>query len=308
MDHMVFILNDFWRANMRDPNEQVLPERLLKYLNDAEENRKAEEKEEFLARNMSNRAAKSQVYHQKENVTSTKEFASLKELAEGFKAEWRRGYSTNDWIASMNAIYVLLEQIAVCLASLNLLGQGFDAVDGLLGTLVGEQQGLTAALAKAIDSATYQEPPADFLPKLQHRVALNNDGKLVFDSLSDVCRSNGEPLFTKVENPTIQAKLDILQKGLDDHFQAGIIAWLDIHGYEPQKVQGPRNSGEPEAVVYTGKFVDKDDPERVLTTEVFEELKVSEDHPERGLDALLKGKFNVDFQHTVSPSLTRSRG
>ncbi len=294
---------------MPDANGLVIPEDLKEHLIKTRAQEAAQVKSDFLARNMDNRASNRQVSYQKKYAKSTKEFANLKQLAEGFEQERRRGYSNNDWIQAMNAIWMLAEQIGICLASLNLPGQAFDAVDGLLGSLLGEQQGLTGAIAKAIDSATYREPPQEALPKLLHRVALDKDGKLAFDSLSDVRRSNGEPLFPTVENPAIQADLDTLRRALEKHYHEGIIAWLDSHGYEQEKVQGPRNQGEPQAVVYSGRIVDKDDPARVLTTQIFEELKVSEDHPERGLDAFLKGKFDdVDFQHTVSPSLTRSRG
>lgn len=120
----------------------------------------------------------------------------------------------------------------------------------------------------------FGKPPADTpVPSLKGTIEFTADHKLDVEQIADSLRSSdgGE-----------------LSEDHQINFIAGVVAWLNAVGYEPQKdAQGKR----------TDKFVSKNDPHELLTKDKFEELR---DDTDDGLMHFLSGRFDMSVEHTHS--------
>jgi hypothetical protein len=131
-------------------------------------------------------------------------------------------------------------------------------------------------------------PTLDELPRLQYYADIK-DGKLEFESLSDVKRSDGDPLFPIITPNTPddkRADIETVTRQLENSFKEGVVLWLNQNGYKA-------NRDEP------GVFVDMNDESIRLDKAEFDRLRA---HPHRGLDAFLHNKFDLDFEPKPAPS------
>lgn len=259
-----------------------------------------------LTHRMTARAHKGRASYEQQSARAVDAAAKLREIVASSKAEWGRGYN-NDWISSTYAMLAICNQLAEYIEACNVAGAALGTIDSFLGRQLGLEEkgypkdtGASELLYGAFDAYTYEDPPKKALPKLQYHAEFK-DGKLKVDSLKDMRRANGKPLFPTLDdqNEDIQRGIDTLRRDLEARLQAGVIVWLDSRGYKPEE-----KLTEDGSRVYTGVYLDKDapgDPSRNLTEEKFNELKISAGQPELSFDAFLKGQFGVDFQHVASP-------
>lgn len=126
------------------------------------------------------------------------------------------------------------------------------------------------------------------LPRLQYYADIK-DGKLVIESLRDVKRSDGEPLFPTITENTpddIKQKIQKVTSDFEKSFEQGVILWLNQNGYKSK-------NGE------RGVFVDMNDESIHLDKAEFDRLRAD---PDRGLDAFLHNRFDFDFEAKAAPS------
>ena len=299
---MVFILADFWRFKMA-----IATEDLKKLILQALDRQAAEEKQAALAHKMKMHVMTRQGKYESEDNLANKQAANVLESMKSTKADWNRGYNES-WISSVYAILAIAEEMAKMIRDWNPVGQllrEFESNGSIFPVI--------DLVHESIDKLLYENPPNKALPKLRYHAEIDADGKLKFDSLKDMKRSDGQPMFsntpdprrTEQDNADIQANVARIQGRLERELHIGVIVWLDALGYErePQvdpntQTQVVNENGQP---VFTGRFRDKNDHDVILTSERFKELRDNVNDEDRSLDAMLKGKFDMDFQHYNSP-------
>lgn len=112
------------------------------------------------------------------------------------------------------------------------------------------------------------------LPTIRFSADFNDQGKLT----TKVTKDNEEvPPKLKLDE-----KGEEVDVGLKSHFDTGITAWAEYHGFK----------------MNNGVYAHMDDPTNLLTNEKFKELNKD---PEESLEKFLSGRFEFHVQPSVSP-------
>lgn len=297
--------------NTAAPNPPGLPKSVVEELRETAKLVALHAKQADLAHLMKTRALRNAASYELGSAKASEKAAKVREIVASAKSEWGRGYN-NDWISSTYAMLAICDQLAEYVEACNLTGMAVGAIDEFLGLGIALATGMekdkiasaSELVYRKFDEYTYKNPPEALLPKLKPHVEFV-DGKLTIDSFKDMCRPNGKPLFPtlkndpyKPESAIIQAQIDAIRDRVELQVKAGVVLWLEQHGYVPQEEVNAKGKMVP-----TGVYLDRDHPENPslrLTKEKFDEIKNGGDHPERSLDSFLENKFEVPFQHTVS--------
>ncbi len=231
-----------------------------------------------------------------EDVAWGQEVVKIREQYANAKEEWKRGYS-NDWVTSTYAMLAMAEQLMYLLCAWNLRDRLI--VRPISDFLVDNINGY-------LDQYLMESPPEKALPKLQNHVEIGEDGKLSFDSLKDMTRSDGHLMFGKIDDPrltneqkqSIERQINTLQLALETNLRAGVNTWLNQVGYELKR----ETNAEGQEVEIPGVYVNKQNHVTLLTQERLKQLLTNPEHPEQTLDAFLKGTFELNF-HVKSPGM-----
>jgi len=269
-----------------------IPDSLIEDMRETLRREALHKKLNTLAHSMQIRSLEKAASYELGSARANEEAEKLEKLVANAREEWKRGYN-NDWMSSTYSMLIMIEQVTAYLEACNFRGMAVDLLDNTFG--------ISQAFYKALDEYTYKNPPEKALPKLQYHVDVV-DGKLNFDSLKDMTRSDGKPMFPTLDDPnlaagenlTAQQAIDALRGELELRLETGLTVWLAERGYEAQAPQTPPGANSK-------IFVKNDGSNEKLTQEKFDELRISADHPERSLDAFLKGEFQMDFQRSATP-------
>jgi hypothetical protein len=254
------------------------------------------EKHNELAHKVTMRGLKRNERTELEDAAWAKEAAEIRDQYAKAKEEWKRGYS-NDWVTSTYAILAMAEQLMYLLCAWNLR-------DRLIVRPISDF--LVDNVGAYLDHYLTESPPEKALPKLQNYLEIGDDGKLSFDSLSQMTRSDGKPMFGKIDDPrltneqkqSIERQTNTLKLALEGNFREGVKTWLNQVGYELKR---ERNDAGQEVEV-PDVYVNKLDHNTPLTKERLKQLLTHPDHQPQSLDAFLKGRFEMDF-HAQSPGM-----
>lgn len=260
---------------MADKIKAINEEKTLKEHIQAEREKSAlRDKEERLMLAMQTRVLNRNAKYEDTTAAADKQWNKLFSTVENLKGEWGRGYN-NDWVTSTYAMLLILEEFHYALHASKPLSR-------LLGVVLDP---LSDIAVNFFNERTYSLPPKKALPKLLFHTEFTDDNQLTVASLAEMRRTDGQPMFPKQIDPKLQESQDNLQARLEEQLQNCVKRWLGDLGYE--------SKGD-------GRFTDKV-TKKELTKDLFERLRDNKDEPSQSFAAVLKGKFDMDFELDLKP-------